>query len=131
MTRTEFDQKVREMKTQMANVIRPIRVAQAEIKEEIASKYRQINEIQKEISKLRQATQGYHQQRIALEAEWRKKINDFIKENEPSTTSNLAEANTLNIVYELRRRGFSGIVQNDAIGELYDLDKHDWKRDDE
>lgn len=129
MTRTEFDQKVREMKTQMANVIRPIQVAQAEIKEEIASKYRQINEIQKEISKLNQAKQGYYQQRIALEAEWRKKINDFIKANEPSTTSNLAEANTLNIVYELRRRGFSGIVQNDGIGELYDLDKHDWKHE--
>jgi predicted transcriptional regulator len=129
MTRTEFDQKIREMKTQKANAIRPIQVAQAEIKEEIASKYRQISEIKKEISKLQQATQGYHQQCIALEAEWRKKINDFIKENEPSTTSNLAEADTLNIVYELRRRGFSGIVQNDEIGELYDLDKHDWKHE--
>ena len=56
-------------------------------------------------------------------------MSAFIKENEPSTTSNLAEANTLNIVYELRRRGFEGIVQNDEIGELYDLDKHDWKQD--
>ena len=60
MTRTEFDQKVREMKTQMANVIRPIKVLQAEIKEEIASKHRQISEIEKEISKLQQAKQGYH-----------------------------------------------------------------------
>lgn len=133
MTRTEFDQKVREMKTQMANVIRPIQVAQAEIKEEIASKYRQINEIQKEISKLKQATQGYHQQRMAREAEWRKKINDFIEANEPSTTSNLAEANTLNIVYELRRRGFKGIVckEDDETGdyESYDLNKTDWKHE--
>jgi hypothetical protein len=63
---------------------------------------------------------------MALETEWDAKISAFIKENEGSTTSNLAEATTLNIVYELRRRGFSGIIQNDAIGELYDLDKHDW-----
>ena len=96
--------------------------------EEIASKQRQINEITKEISKLKQSLQGYNQRRIALENEWNASIIAFIKENEPSTTSNLAEANTPNIIYELRRRGFKGIVQNDEIGESYDIDKHDWKQ---
>ena len=54
-------------------------------------------------------------------------MNAFIKEHEPSTTSNLAEATTLNIVYELRRRGFDGVIQrlgeepNDY--ESYDLQK--------
>ena len=59
---------------------------------------------------MNQSLQGYHQRRIALETEWNAKVNAFIRENEPSTTSNLAEATTTNIIYELRRRGFDGIV---------------------
>ena len=127
MTRSEFDYQVRELKNKKGNAIREIAALQSEIKEEIASKYRQIDEIRKDISKLNQSLQGYHQRRIALENEWNAKVSAFIKENEPSTTSNLAEANTLNIVYELRRRGFSGIVQR--LGEepddyeTYDLQK--------
>ena len=129
MTRKEFDQKVRELKSRKATAIREIAGLQSEIKEEIASKHRQIDEIRKDIAKLNQSLQGYHQRRLALENEWNAKVSAFIRENEPSTTSNLAEANTLNIVYELRRRGFGGIVKNDENGELYDLDKHEWKDD--
>ena len=131
MTRSEFDYQIRELKKKKGEAIREIATLQSEIKEEISSKYRQIDEIRKEISKLNQSLQGYHQRRIALENEWNAKVSAFIRENEPHTTSNLAEANTLNIVYELRRRGFSGIVQNDEIGELYDHDKHDWKQDED
>ena len=115
MTRSEFDQQVRELKNKKGNAIREIAALQSEIKEEIAAKHRQIGEIQKEISKLQASLQGYHQRRIALETEWNAKVNAFIKENEPSTTSNLAEATTLNIVYELRRRGFDGVIQR--LGE--------------
>ena len=131
MTRSEFDQQVRELKNKRGDAIREIATLQSEIKEEIAAKHRLMNDIRKEISKLQASLQGYHQRRIALETEWNAKVNAFIKENEPSTTSNLAEATTLNSVYELRRRGFKGIVQNDEIGELYDLDKHDWKQDED
>ena len=115
------------MKNKRGDAIREIATLQSEIKEEIASKHRQIDEIRKDISKLNQSLQGYHQRRIALENEWNAKVSAFIKENEPSTTSNLAEATTLNIVYELRRRGFDGMIQrlgeepNDY--ESYDLQK--------
>jgi hypothetical protein len=73
---------------------------------------------------------------IALDNEWNAKINAFIKENEQSTTSNLAEANTLNIIYELRRRGFKGVVMltsedGATVLESYDLEKNDWSHDDE
>ena len=128
MTRSEFDQQVRELKNKRGDAIREIAALQSEIKEEIAAKNRQINDLRKEISKLQASLQGYHQRRIALETEWNAKVNAFIKEHEPSTTSNLAEANTLNIVYELRRRGFDGVIQrlgedpNDY--ESYDLQKH-------
>ena len=127
MTRSEFDQQVRELKNKKGDAIREIATLQSEIKEEIAAKHRQINDIHKEISKLQASLQGYHQRRIALETEWNAKVNAFIKENEPSTTSNLAEATTLNIVYELRRRGFDGVISrlgeepNDY--ESYDLQK--------
>ena len=127
MTRSEFDQQVRELKNKRGNAIREIAALQSEIKEEIAAKHRQIDDIRKDISKLQASLQGYHQRRIALETEWNAKLNAFIKEHEPSTTSNLAEATTLNIVYELRRRGFDGVIQR--IGEepndyeSYDLQK--------
>ena len=118
MTRREFDYQVRELKNKKGTAIREIAALQSEIKEEIASKHRQIDEIRKDISKLKQSLEGYKQRRIALENEWNAKVSAFIKENEPSTTSNLAEANTLNIVYELRRRGFDGTIQR--MGEEHD-----------
>jgi hypothetical protein len=95
-----------------------------------------IQEIGKEVQKLKQSLQGYYQRRIALDAEWNSKINAFIKENEQSTTSNLAEANTINIIYELRRRGFKGVVMQLSedganVLESFDLDKNDWNRDNE
>lgn len=127
MTRSEFDQQVRELKNKRGDAIREIATLQSEIKEEIAAKNRQISDLRKEISKLQASLQGYHQRRIALETEWNAKVNAFIRENEPSTTSNLAEATTLNIVYELRRRGFDGVISrlgeepNDY--ESYDLQK--------
>ena len=127
MTRREFDQQVRELKNKGGDAIREIATLQSEIKEEIAAKHRLMNDIRKDISKLQASLQGYHQRRIALETEWNAKVNAFIRENEPSTTSNLAEATTLNIVYELRRRGFDGVISrlgeepNDY--ESYDLQK--------
>ena len=137
MTRSEFDQQVRELKNKKGTAIREIAALQSEIKEEIASKHRQIDEIRKDISKLNQSLQGYHQRRIALENEWNAKVSAFIKENEPSTTSNLAEANTLNIVYELRRRGFDGTIlrkgEEPDDYESYDLQKqfHQFENDED
>ena len=135
MTRIEFDQAVREMKNKAGNAIRDVAAIQSEIKEEIAAKHRQINDIYKEIAKLNQSLQGYHQKRLAVESEWNAKIQAFIRENEPSTTSNLAEATTTNIIYELRRRGFSGVVNKpkdcSLEMEVYDLDKTDWNHDEQ
>ena len=110
------------MKNKRGDAIREIATLQSEIKEEIAAKHRLMNDIRKDISKLQASLQGYHQRRIALETEWNAKVNAFIKENEPSTTSNLAEATTLNIVYELRRRGFDGVISRDVD---YDIERYD------
>ena len=125
MTRSEFDQQVRELRTKHGNAIREVAAMQAEIKEEIAAKYRAINDVQKEISKLQQSLQGCHKKRIEMETKFRNEQNDFIRKNEPFTTSNLSEATTLNIVYELRRRGFDGVISRDVDDEIesYDLQK--------
>ena len=66
MTRSEFDQQIRELKNKKGNAIREIAGLQSEIKEEIAAKHRQINDLYKEVSKLQASLQGYHQRRIAL-----------------------------------------------------------------
>ena len=133
MTRTEFDQQIRELKSKRNAAAREVAALQSEIKEEIAAKNRMIQELGKEIQKLKQSLQGYYQRRIALDNEWNTKINAFIKENEPFTTSCLAEASTKNIIYELRRRGYLGIVQKDGTegseSECYDLSKEDWNRE--
>lgn len=129
MTRSEFDRQVRELKNKKGEAIREIAALQSEIKEEIVSKHRQIDEIRKEVAKLNQSLQGYHQRRIALENEWNAKVSAFIKENEPSTTSNLAEATIKNILYELRRRSFSGIVTDTETGRDFDINKAEWKRE--
>lgn len=79
MKRVEFDYKVSELKNKKYNAISEILSIQHEIKEEIASKSRQIREIEKEISKLKQALNGYHLTRIAVEKEWNVTIQKFIR----------------------------------------------------
>ena len=126
MTRIEFDNEVRSMKAARNAALNEFATMTAEIKEEIAAKHRQIDELHKEVCKLRQSAQGLHQRRIELETKWGVRINKFIEENEPNTTSNLEEAGLTNILYELRRRGFDGIVsrQNEnGEYESYDIQK--------
>lgn len=126
MTRIEFDNQVRSMKAARNAALNELATMTAEIKEEIAAKHRQIDDLHKEVCKLRQSAQGLHQRRIELETKWGARINKFIEENEPNTTSNLEEAGITNILYELRRRGFDGIVsrQNESGEyESYDIQK--------
>ena len=126
MTRIEFDNEVRSMKAARNAALNELVTMTAEIKEEIAAKHRQIDELHKEVCKLRQSAQGLHQRRIELETKWGGRINKFIEENEPSTTSNLSDACITNILYELRRRGYDGIVsrQNESGEyESYDIQK--------
>lgn len=134
MTRKEFDTQIRDLKKKRNDILANFTHIQADLKEEIAIKYRDLESTRKEISKLKQALTTFTKERIHIEAEWNEKIHTFIKENESSTTSNLAEAPTTNIIYELRRRGFHGIIRKnkpitseddtyDSDEESYDLSK--------
>ena len=121
------------MKNKKGNAIRQVAMLQSEVKEEIAAKERQINDLRKEVSKLHQSRIGFSQKRMALEKEWDDKISAFVRENEPYTTSNLAEATTTNIIYELRRRGYNGMITriNEETGDIeeYDLQKQEWNNE--
>jgi len=123
MKRTEFDERVREMKEKKINALHEIELLQSEIKEEIASKKRQVAESYREINKLNQSLQGCNQRFIRCCQGWNAKLNAFIRENESSTTSTLSDIPTESIVKELRERGYKGLIQHDEEGELYYIDK--------
>lgn len=123
MTRTEFDQKVREMRNQKNEALKPIIEMQNEIKLDLLENKRRMTELHQKSQKLNQARLAIGQRRFNVESSFDQRISEFIKANEQSTTSNLADASTLNIVYELRRRGYGGKLLNADGEEAYDLDK--------
>ena len=128
MTRTEFDNQLREMKAKRAEALRPVMDMQRELREKIAAKNRTIAEMGAEVQKMKHHLKLLSAQNTRINDEHSAKIKAFIDEYESHTTSNLAEADTLNIIYELRNRGFIGIVHDNIHGCDYDLDKHDWKQ---
>lgn len=127
MTRTEFDNQLREMKAKRAEALRPVMDMQRELREKIAAKNRTIAEMGAEVQKMKQHLKLLSAQNTRINDEHSAKIKAFIDEYESHTTSNLAEADTLNIIYELRNRGCIGIVHDTIHGCDYDLDKHDWE----
>ena len=118
---------MREMKAKRAEALRPVMDMQRELREKIAAKNRTIYEMGAEVKKMKHQLSLLNAQNDRINDEHNAKINAFIDEYESHTTSNLAEADTLNIIYELRNRGIIGIVHDTIHGCDYDLDKHDWK----
>ncbi len=128
MTRTEFDNQVREMKAKRAGALRPVMDMQRELREKIAAKNRTIAEMNAEVQKMKQHLRLLSAQNNRITDEHNAKIKAFIDEYESHTTSNLADADTLNIVYELHRRGFNGIISKPCPEaenglEAYNLNK--------
>lgn len=130
MTRKEFDRAITDLRFKKREALNQVARFQAEVKETIVAKNRARNELSEEICKLHQQRIMYGEKRRALETEWNGTIREFIRQNEPHTTSNLAEADTLSIVWELRHRGFGGVISrvDDDGGDMicYDLNKEDW-----
>lgn len=128
MTRKEFDQKVTEMKMQRNEALKELRKLHSAVKEEITLKARESQKLNAEIASLKQQRIIFARSIEKIGGEWTEKIREFIRENEPSTTSNLAEADTLNIIYELRRRGYTGMVEKE--GAKFDIAK-EWTEQNE
>ena len=128
MTRTEFDNQLRAMKAKRDEALRYVRNLQQELKEKIAAKNRIIYELGADVKNMKYQLHLLGIEHERINNEHGGKIRAFIEEHESHTTSNLAEAETLNIMYELRRRGFSGMISKPCPEaenglEAYDLNK--------
>lgn len=128
MTRTEFDNQLRQMKAKRDEALRPVRNLQQELKEQMRQKSRIVQDQLADIAKIKQQLHLLGMESEKINNDWRVQIRAFIEEHESHTTSNLAEAETLNIMYELRRRGFSGMISKPCPEaenglEAYDLNK--------
>jgi DNA repair exonuclease SbcCD ATPase subunit len=125
MTRTEFDKQVRVFREKKQDAILRIADLQCKTKEKIAFTKRQISELQQQQNMLKQQLHSLAYMRKQVEREMTKKFNEFVKTNDPYTTSNLADAPIQNIIYELRRRGLDGTIyeMNDETGDVrrYDI----------
>lgn len=124
MTQQEFDTKLIELRKEKHNAIKQMETMQAEIKEEIAGLKRQMSDLHKNLHKLEQQRSAIGLRRIQIEAEWGKRIREFC-EQRPNQGSNLGEVTTVNIIYELRRRGYDGHTVNiENPEDSYDINKH-------
>ena len=128
MTRTEFDNQVRQMKAKRDEALRPVRNLQQELKEQMRQKTRIVQDQLADIAKIKQQLHLLGMESEKINNDWRVQIRAIIEEHESHTTSNLAKAETLNIMYELRRRGFSGMISKPCPEaenglEAYDLNK--------
>ena len=125
MTRTEFDKQERVFREKKQAAILRIADIQCKTKEKIAFTKRQIAELQQQQNMLKQQLHSLANMRNQVEREMTEKFNEFVKTNEPYTTSNLADAPIQNIIYELRRRGLDGTIyeMDDETGDVrrYDI----------
>lgn len=132
MTQSEFELQLLDLKQKQAKEIGTIEKMQQQVKEELSAKKRTVFGINQDCAKLRQELSLLHKRHLELSAKWGGQITAFTKEHLGQQTSNLAEADTLNIIYELRRRGYHGIIHKLAedgttVTEEYDIQKKDWK----
>jgi hypothetical protein len=123
MTQQEFDTKLIELKKEKYNAIKQVEAMQVEVKEEIVTLKRQMSGIHKNLHKLEQQRMAIGARRIQIEAEWGKRISEFVSQR-PNQSSNLGEVTTVNIIHELKRRGYDGrIVNTENPDDCYDINK--------
>ena len=127
MTRTEFDIAVREMKAQREAETKPLLDTMADIRKELAIKNAQIADLVQQTTRLKAERKMYANRVNEIKEKHDHKICKFIMEWDAKTTSNLADAPVSNIIWELRNRGYKGLVsklsEDGATEEIYDLSK--------
>lgn len=127
MTRTEFDIAVREMKAQREAEMKPLLDTMADIRKELAIKNAQIADLLQQTTRLKAERKMYANRVNEIKEKHDHKIAKFIMEWDAKTTSNLADAPVSNIIWELRNRGYKGLVsklsEDGATEEIYDLSK--------
>ena len=70
MTQVEFENQLRELRSQKAHVMNQFSLMQNEVKEEIAAKNRQICELSQQVQKLKVQRAGITERRLKAEKDW-------------------------------------------------------------
>lgn len=106
MTQIEFENQVREMRSQMKQELNHISQMQNDTKEEIAALNHQINNLQDQVTRLKMQKQALHSRRLKIEKKWTEKIDAFNREwwDKFETTDSTISDYTL--VKILARRGW-------------------------
>ena len=112
MTQIEFENQLRELRHQKAQVMNQFNLMQNEIKEEIATKNRQIHELSEQVQRLKVKRAGIQEVRLKTEKEWGVQIQDFISKYQEQAERSWDAVSTYTLVKELRRRGWQGTIFN-------------------
>ena len=118
MTQVEFENQLRELNGQKAQVINMYALMQNEVKEEIAEKNRQIHELSEQVQRLKVQRAGLNERRLKAERELGDKIRKFTSENFSDTRA-LADVSEWSLAAELRHRGYTGQLINPEKGEEF------------
>ena len=112
MTQVEFENKLRELRLQKAQVMNQFSLMQNEVKEEIAAKNRQIHELSEQVQRLKVQRAGLNEQRLKAERVWSDKIQAYINQYQEQANRSWDAVSTYTIVKELRKRGWQGTIFN-------------------
>ena len=112
MTQVEFENQLRELRHQKAQVMNHYSLMQNEVKEEIAAKNRQISELMEQVQKLKMQRAGLTERRLKAEKDWGGQIQDFIEKYQEQAERSWDDVSTYTIVKELRKRGWQGTIFN-------------------
>lgn len=112
MTQIEFENQLRELRHQKAQVMNQFSLMQNEIKEEIATKNRQIHELSEQVQRLKVKRAGIQEVRLKTEKEWGVQIQDFISKYQEQAERSWDAVSTYTLVKELRKRGWQGKIFN-------------------
>ena len=111
MTQIEFENQMRELRTQKGAALTAIARLQGEVKDDMEAIDRQIHELKERKAKLNQQRIALSDRRFALEQEWGKRIKEFQDANF-NTTRELENISEWTLANELRKRGYSGTLIN-------------------
>ena len=112
MTQVEFENQLRELRGQKAQVMNQFSLMQNELKEEIASKNRQIHDLSEQVQKLKVQKFGITERRLKAEKEWNDRIQKYITDFHEQYERSWDAISTYTIVKELRKRGWQGTIFN-------------------
>jgi hypothetical protein len=114
MTRSEFDAQILAMKSEGAKKIAAMKEAVDGIDMQIAQVEQSIETARLQMKTLVVQKKAINTRIYVMKRELKAKRDEFINAHLDSQTSNLAEASEQNILYELKRRGWKGVISKDT-----------------